>query len=261
MWQQKNDQIESLQNQVNSLQNKLDELNTSNNTNTTNTNNTHDNTTNNTTDSDNTTKYSSELAQYVFQGNAKNFQCNRRYPISQMSCIGESETNDGKQKIYKYQAEIKSLADPPYEMWNSEIIVTEDEMIETNPLSSIAKNKIQLKLPLQEGNTWEQTIEYNNKQYVMKHEIIQMVRNDGINSICVKSTIDNFDGNGFKYIEAAIYTQGRGLVASDRDEGYGRGYFTFGLNSANSPSEYTGDKMMQDYVHYNFIGLDKAFEN
>ncbi|MDO5516059.1 MAG: hypothetical protein Q4F66_00795 [Clostridium sp.] len=208
------------------------------------------------------TIYSTELSKFVLQGNAKQFVRSYLDTTPQtMTCTNEYEINDAKEKVYEYKAELKDKSNTQPEAWASRITIRDYEMVESNPLSSIVKNKVQLKLPLEVGNKWEQSVEVDGKEYTMKHEIIEISETQNrFKNICVKSTIDNFNNSG-TYIEAAIYQEGTGIVASDRisDDGQ-HGESTFALiSTVTSSKDSQNDKSAIRYYSTGSIDINKAF--
>ena len=159
--------------------------------------------------------YSEELMDYIHQGDEKKF-----YDIlgsltyyRDMSCISINEIDEQNEIKYNVRTSGNILKD-------KEIIQTVDseKITELNTLKSLVNEKDILKLPIVEGNKWNQKVVIDDKIYVMNHEIEKVIIETSYNRkrVVVKSTIENIEGyEDNTYYETAIYDKGVGLVYLD----------------------------------------------
>lgn len=159
--------------------------------------------------------YSEELMDYIHQGDEKKFYdvlASLTY-YRDMSCISINEIDEQNEIKYNVRTSGNILKD-------KEIIQTVDseKITELNTLKSLVNEKDILKLPIVEGNKWNQKVVIDDKIYVMNHEIEKVIIETSYNRkrVVVKSTIENIEGyEDNTYYETAIYDKGVGLVYLD----------------------------------------------
>lgn len=88
----------------------------------------------------------------------------------------------------------------------------------SNTLNSIISNKTILKLPLEEGNSWEDTFSYNGEKYTatsVLEEIVLNIRNGELQEeYVVRTKVNDIEGYpNNTYEEKCVYRIGTGLVA------------------------------------------------
>lgn len=159
--------------------------------------------------------YSEELMDYIHQGDEKKFYdvlASLTY-YRDMSCISINEIDEQNEIKYNVRTSGNILKD-------KEIIQTVDseKITELNTLKSLVNEKDILKLPIVEGNKWNQKVVIDDKIYVMNHEIEKVIIETSYNRkrVVVKSTIENIEGyEDNTYYKTAIYDKGVGLVYLD----------------------------------------------
>ena len=152
---------------------------------------------------------------YIHQGDEKKFYdvlASLTY-YRDMSCISINEIDEQNEIKYNVRTSGNILKD-------KEIIQTVDseKITELNTLKSLVNEKDILKLPIVEGNKWNQKVVIDDKIYVMNHEIEKVIIETSYNRkrVVVKSTIENIEGyEDNTYYETAIYDKGVGLVYLD----------------------------------------------
>ncbi len=79
---------------------------------------------------------------------------------------------------------------------------------------SIIKDQVVLKLPIKVGNTWDQNVSIDGKEYTMKTKITDVSKDDKNKNIVKTETtingIENYPENTYKEIK--IFKEGNGLV-------------------------------------------------
>ncbi len=103
-----------------------------------------------------------------------------------------------------------------YNFNNSEIkeyIVNNED--NSNNINSIIPNKTILKLPLKEGNSWEDVFSYNGKNYTALSVLEEIRTNDEElkKEYVVRTTVNDIEGfPDNTYVEQSVYREGTGLV-------------------------------------------------
>lgn len=168
-------------------------------------------------------KFSKDLLLYTYQGYDKRFQGALDY-MHTLTCLKEEEEDDIK--ISKYKGEISNKSNKKSNFYIMQTVNKDSiiENIEYNDKSkenlSIIPNKITLKTPIDEGNTWSQKVDVNGKSYNVNSKInkIEKATNKNRKRIHVTHKINNISGyKDNTYTEKCIYEESLGLVFFEKN--------------------------------------------
>lgn len=143
----------------------------------------------------------------------------------------DEEKGSEEKRVY-FEGEIEDLSggeagDRDLFLFKEVFTITKDALIDSiegkmQDNHSIISDKIVLKKPLKEGNSWTQEFEYKGKKYIAESRIAKINGEPGSREVVVETVVNNIEGfPGNTYKETAVYRENCGLVYYKRSLGDG----------------------------------------